>query len=323
MDTTKNLSSITNSFTRNVNLMALTRVAEVTLPSKTVNLLPSVNVIDFGARISTAEMFANTIPAIRLINVMPSINVTSMMAEIIPNLMPAISKVNIINETLNNASVVYQAALDSFVNNLRSTTLTTVANIIRSHWLEVLASLNFNSKLLKYYFCERAVEALQASDIDKLDWFVKDICKLSTQYQPFVAEALWEGRWRQANDPIAYVCKVAKNKSKRHQLEEKALWNYRLGALISLDELTTDNTSPIKLISEPHNPFVSIELLIDLERACKQSKLPQEAMQLLIARSYGYTRRDAEKYLGWSQEKVERVWRMINRYKPELIQSFS
>lgn len=183
--------------------------------------------------------------------------------------------------------------------------------LIDDRWLSEFPNIKLPS--FDRPLCSLATTAVHNGDMEAVAFFTTEVCGLPAYYTVIVAEALWEGRWQNADEPIAYVSKVARNLMKKRSMSAKPLWHSKLGHLKSLDEPTAGGDPLGALVPDRNNPFKTAEREIDFHIFCRRANLPPEAVTLLYARRMGYTRQDVGGFLGWSQRKVERVWRLTNR----------
>lgn len=206
-----------------------------------------------------------------------------------------------------------QDAMQGQLNGL-STTFSYLAQVWREQWLSSIASVIVHiGPSIRRVLCMRAAHALFEGDTEETLYFTTRVCGLPPTYQAYVEIALWEGRWQQADDPVAYICRVAHNKMRNRDKEDNTWWHPKAGHILALDEPMEGGNPRGYLLPDSHDQFRQVELLLELEQLFAQANLPPEVVQLMVARAIGYKRRDVGSYLKWDKREVERVWRIMNR----------
>jgi hypothetical protein len=202
-------------------------------------------------------------------------------------------------QTVGNAGAIY--ARDAFIasgavdvmrnvmDNAASAAAASVLDVVQSwreQWLSSIASIAVHFRpTIRYRLCEEAYMAVLEGDREKTLYFTMKVCGLSGEYHPFVEMALWEERWRQADDPVAYICRTASNMMKRDWKQEN-IWKFpRFGHILSLDEPMKGGDPIAYLLPDPHDPFKEIDDWLVIEQALSEANLPPEEVELLIARS--------------------------------------
>jgi hypothetical protein len=170
--------------------------------------------------------------------------------------------------------------------------------------------------------CARATQAMHAEDMQVLRQFTVETLRLPSSSVFAVAEALWEGRWRRAERPIAYVRRVA---WRNHFQAENGRPSKRADHQppVSLDQPTNAGNPLGDVLPDPYNPLPLVEVLADLQRVCRRPGIPSDIYPLLRARMEGEHRADLGAYLGWSQQRVETAWRWVNRNRERLAAGLS
>lgn len=170
--------------------------------------------------------------------------------------------------------------------------------------------------------CARATQAVHADDMQVLQQFMVETLRLPSSIAFAVAEALWEGRWRRAERPVAYVRQVAWRK---HFKAEYGRPSKRADQrpLVSLEQSTSAGSPLSDLLPDPYDPLPLAEALADLRRVCSQHGIPSDIYPLLRARMEGEHRADLGAYLGWPQRRVEAAWRWIHRNRERLAAGLS
>jgi hypothetical protein len=168
-----------------------------------------------------------------------------------------------------------------------------------------------------YMLCDSAAQAVQEGDQEHLRWFTTHVLGLSASCEADVAIALWEGRWRRADEPFDYIRRAVGN-MRRNAFRRD---NPRLPedmTLLSLDGSRSHDDPLLDLIGELCPRFSDIELFADLEQGCQRANLPPEAFKLIIARLQNFRRDEMAALFGWTPQQVARIWKAVERQQDRL-----
>jgi hypothetical protein len=168
-----------------------------------------------------------------------------------------------------------------------------------------------------YILCDSAAQALQEGDQEHLHWFTTHVLGLSASCEADVAIAVWEGRWRKADEPFDYLRRAVGNMRRKAFRRD----NPRLPedmTLLSLDSSRSHDEPLVDLIGELCSRFPDIELFADLEQGCQRANLPQEAFKLIIARLQDFKRDEMAALFSWTPQQVARIWKAIERQRNRL-----
>ena len=152
--------------------------------------------------------------------------------------------------------------------------------------------------------------------------FTRRVLRLHGDRWDAVAVAIAEGRWQQANNPVAYINRVAQREHLRAEgwLDPSRSTDvYAQQVPASLDEYVTVASEPLEtLISDRSDPLAEAEFWIDFEDAVRRSALTPGAELALYARREGISRREAPDAFGLPASRVESGWKALQRALPTL-----
>lgn len=168
-----------------------------------------------------------------------------------------------------------------------------------------------------YMLCEDAAQAVQEGDQEELCWFTTQVLGLSAACEADVAIALWQGRWRRADEPFSYIRKTVANMRRNAFRRDNPNMPENM-ILLSLDGSRSYDEPLQDLIGELCPRFADIELLADLEQGCQRVNLPPEALQLIIARLQDFRRDEMAALFGWTPQQVARIWKAVERHRDRL-----
>jgi hypothetical protein len=195
--------------------------------------------------------------------------------------------------------------------------------------------------------CEVVSRAIGTGDDSPLRCFTVDVLGLPLKWSPYVAIAMWESKWREADNPFGWIRKVSVLTVKKWRPELVGQsWRERDGRAVLASDLDSVHAndgyayqegaagalgfhahlaedgcvvsrSGVVMVGNGHkrngrrwrNPNVPKPP----RKLRTDPRIGADERALIDARLSGYTRQTAKGYLGWSQSKVERVWRRINR----------
>ncbi len=157
----------------------------------------------------------------------------------------------------------------------------------------------------------------------ELEWlYLVEKLKLPFSYLDLVMEIIREDRWRKAENRVAYIRKAAQRQAPKQSIDGVP----RVSDLKFAPEITHDEA--MDLLSLPYalvprddaHPFDSLpdDLVSDdgtpaWRAIAKRLRLDPDERKLLTARLRGTTRDAAPKKLRWPKNKVEAVWKRLNR----------
>ena len=216
----------------------------------------------------------------------------------------------------------------------------------RSYLLNV-SSGRKSSASKKLTACRVASEAIADNDDGALRSFTVDMLGLPPKWAPYVAIAMWNGNWMHADNPYGWIRTVTARTVKKWQPElvgqswrerdAKTVLATDLGKVHAEDGYAYREGATGALgfrlhlaeeggISTPDGKFMIGDGHKRNGRRWRNPNRPKPPMKrpgesrlgsddhaLIDARLRGCTRQTAANYLNWSQSKVERVWRRINR----------
>ena len=199
----------------------------------------------------------------------------------------------------------------------------------------------------KLTVCRMACEALADNDDSMLQSFTVDMLGLPRSWAPYVAMAMWGGGWMHAENPYGWLHTVAARTVKKWQpglvgqgwrerdgrvVLEADLPNVRsddgygyregaTGALGFYDYLAQEGGVLARdgrfLAGDGHKRngrrWRNPNQVNPPKKKPGDSRLGPDDHALIAARLAGYTRNTAAAYLGWTQNRVERVWRRTTR----------
>lgn len=152
--------------------------------------------------------------------------------------------------------------------------------------------------------CHKKLTAVNDGDIHTVQRFTV-LIGLPADHWSAVAEILWEGRWFEADDPIAYVAGAARLAHRNAQRPCRSTFHRELRREALPDE------SEGRGLLDPRweQPY----RLVELHREYGIEGLTKDELVLAEARMHGVTRAEAPDVLGWTVRKVARVWKQLNR----------
>jgi hypothetical protein len=155
------------------------------------------------------------------------------------------------------------------------------------------------------------------------------ILRLRREQSSEAGEALWEGRWRDADDPVAYVGTVARNISWK---ADAPLVRAPRGAkplrVVSLDAPVPGHPTgdPLgALIPPPDAELLEDEAIVEpaWERAIQLAGLTPDMIEFARARRAGIPRRAMAAHLGWSPQRAQRAEKGFWRARQWLLEALS
>jgi hypothetical protein len=199
------------------------------------------------------------------------------------------------------------------------------------------AGLAVFTRHLPWILCTRALRAVLDCDLETVTAFVQQHLRLPASDVWCIAELLWRGGWRNAENPFAYLVQAARYQRARcthgvHRSECTFCAGVgQRGA----------PRQPMALLSQPVDPrkpqgdtwedqlkdqsgaddYAQVELRHDLARAFQLAQLDDDVQQVAAARGHGVSRRAIAAALGWSPTRAERAWKALYRAAPRLQQA--
>ena len=195
--------------------------------------------------------------------------------------------------------------------------------------------------------CEVAYRALAESDDGPLRWFTTDVLELPKPWAPYVAMAMWQTEWRRAENPIGWLRVVTGRTVKKwHPALVGQSWKERDPKVVVATDLKRPQSDDGYSYREGDTGALGFHLHLAEEggiigrdghvrigngqkrngrrwrnpntprpprKKPGESRLGPDDRALIDARIAGCTRQTAGAHLGWSQSRVERVWRRVNR----------
>lgn len=225
--------------------------------------------------------------------------------------------------TVIRATAVAQAVIQKNLADLTQRIGQTIATLVDKTSATLGSVASRIAHDMAFVHCAAAADAVLWNDGERLARFTKHVVKLPDRYQYAVAQALWEARWRRADNPIAYVKKTT-ILIYNHYLGDTPTWKeepQKKYQEISLSTPLTDDLTLEDMLAAPGDPFA--EAITVAEWAPLISQLSVEDQEVLHAKLAGISRESAPAALGWSLRKATARWRKFDRHRPEFQKIFA
>ena len=193
---------------------------------------------------------------------------------------------------------------------------------VRSFLAEVRSFPAEVSKANKILPLEIMAFQLAYDDSGRLAVVTTNLLGFPMAYKFAVAEALlYCKRWRQARDPVAYLCWVV-SKVYKPNLEQVLAYENTFGCEPELSSVIPDVLDDISCLK-----YREVEVILDVKKAMQAVRLPEDGMKLLAGAYDGISGPEVAARLGWD---VRRYWaakksvtraklklkRFLGRYRP-------